>query len=265
MKRISDCAAVEYGESDRLMILFSSKPAMRRDVFDYITFVQDMPHTKLFLRDGNPDLLYHTGIGGLTEGIEETVDFLKMFIKRMGPARTTMVGMSGGAFAAGLFGHLVGADPETRIDDIHTQASVSYVNTETRKRLGGGERFPGSFEAMAEYLKEKGEDDKYTDLNPIIRANPDAVRVMRMYYAQGDEIDVLHAKNLEEFKHVQTVAHPSDSHMLLTSRLIREGTLGRDLTVSVEELLEENPTTAAPAEGYAPTNFGMRAAGIGAG
>ena len=82
-RKISDCAAVDYGTSDRLMVLFSSKPAMRRDSFDYVSFVKGMPHTKLFLRDGESDFLYHKGIQGLTESMSETVDFLRIFIKRM--------------------------------------------------------------------------------------------------------------------------------------------------------------------------------------
>lgn len=265
IKRISDCSAVEYGDSDRLLILFSSRPAMRRDVFDYMTFVKDMPHTKLFLRDFNPDLLYHGGIGGLTDSIDETVDFLRLFIRRMRPARTTMMGISGGAYAAGLFGHLVGAEPDTRIDDIHVQSAVSYVDIDARERLGGGERFPGTFEGLVDWLKERGEEPRYTDLAKVVRDNPDAVRLMRMYCAVGDEIDVLHAKNLSDFPHVQAVPHQSDSHIMLCSRLLQEGTLYHDLDASVEDLIAEDPTEARPAPDYAPAPMGLRAAAARAG
>lgn len=256
IRKITDCAAIEYGTTDRLLVLFSSKPAMRRDVFDYVTFVQNMPHNKLFLRDAQSDYLYHTGISGLTDTIEETVDFLRFFIKRMKPARTTFMGMSGGGYAAGLFGHLVGADPETRIDDIHVQSSVTFANPKTRDRLGGGERFPGNFQGLVDFLASRGDDARYTDLNPIVAAHPDSVRLMRMYYAQGDMIDTLHAQNLAMFKHVQTAAHPSNSHMMLGATLMREGTLYRDLDTPMETLMTETPT-ATPVPEAAPAGLGM--------
>lgn len=255
LRQISECAAVDYGTSDRLMVLFSSKPAMRRDVFDYTTFVQNMPHTKLFLRDAQSDYLYHTGIAGLTESIEETVDFLRMFIKRMNPARTTFMGMSGGAFAAGLFGHLVGADPQTRVDDIHVQSAVTFLLPEIRDRVGGGERFPGMFQNMMDFLAARGEEPKYLNVAKVIADNPGAVRVMRSIYAQGDANDSLQSQNLAGFDHVQLVAHPSHSHMMLGATVMREGTLYRDVDTPVETLLSETPS-AAPVPSAMPAGLG---------
>ena len=91
IRKICECAAVEYGSTDRLMVLFSSKPAMRRDVFDYVSFVQNMPHTKLFLRDAQSDYLYHAGIEGLTSTIEETVEFIQYFIRRTKPGEPELL------------------------------------------------------------------------------------------------------------------------------------------------------------------------------
>ncbi len=257
MKKICECAAVEYGTSDRLMVLFSSKPAMRRDVFDYVTFVQGMPHTKLYLRDAHSDYLYHTGIEGLTNGIEETVEFLQYFIKKMGPKRVSFMGMSGGGFAASLFGHLVGADPATRIDDIHVQSSVSFVDPVKRDQIGGGERFPGMFQNLLDFLVSRNEEPKFIDVARIAEANPGAVRLMRMYYAEGDQTDSIQAQNMAGFDHVQAVPHPSHSHMMLGAALMREGTLYRDVENTVEALIEEAPTHAVPAPDKAPQNVGF--------
>ncbi len=254
-RKITDCSAIEYGTSDRLMILFSSKPAMRRDAFDYVTFAQDMPHTKLFLRDGESDFLYHKGIQGLTTSIDETVDFLRVFIKRIKPARVTFMGMSGGAYAAGLFGYLVGADPTTRVDDIHLQSAVTYVAPEVRDRMGGGERFGGLFDNLKAFTIERGEDLTTLDLRAVINANPNSVGVTRLYYAEGDQIDSMHAQNLVGLPRVQVVAHQSHSHMMLGSTLMREGTLYRDIDTPVETLASETPT-AAPVPSAVPANIG---------
>lgn len=256
IRKISECAAVDYGTSDRLMVLFSSKPAMRRDVFDYITFVQEMPHTKLFLRDAQSDYLYHTGIDGLTSNIEETVEFIQFFIRRTKPKRVTFMGMSGGGYGAALHSHLVGADPRTRVDDVHLQSAISYVDPAIRDQLGGGERFPGLFQNLADFLASQNMEHRYADLAPIIEKNADAVRVMRMYYATGDQTNSLQARHLEHIKHVQAVPHPSNSHMMLGMSLMREGTMFRDISMDVDELLNETPT-AAPAPEYVPANLGL--------
>lgn len=256
IRKICECAAVDYGTSDRLMVLFSSKPAMRRDVFDYVTFVQEMPHTKLFLRDGQSDFLYHTGIQGLSSSIDETTEFLKVFIKRTKPKRVTFLGMSGGGYGAAVHAHLVGRDPECRVDDVHVQSSISFLDVGMRDRLGGGERFPGLFQNLTDYLTSRGEQHKYDNLAKVIAESPGAVRLLRMYYAQGDLIDTLQAQNIADFPHVQAVAHPSQSHMMLGMTLMREGTLYRDVEMSVEELLETNPP-AVPVPHLVPAHLGL--------
>lgn len=255
-RKISDCAAIDYGTSDRLMILFSSKPAMRRDAFDYVTFVRDMPHTKLYLRDAQSDYLYHTGIDGLTSSIDETVEFLRVFIKRMKPKQLTFMGMSGGGYAATLHAHLVGRDPECRVDDVHVQSSISFLDPAVRDRLGGGERLTGLFQNLADYMASKGEPHRYADLAKVIAESPGAVRLLRMYYAQGDVIDSLQAQHIAGFAHVQAVPHPSQSHMMLGGTVMREGTLYRDVDMSVDELLQTNPP-AEPVPDKVPAMIGM--------
>ncbi len=241
LQNICECAAVDYGSSDHLIIIFSSKPAMRRDVFDYVTFAEALPHTKLYLRDGNSDYLYHTGVSGLTTSVDETVDFLRFFIRRIKPARTTIMGISGGGYGAILHGHLIGKDPRTRIDDINVQAPVTYVLPETRERLGGGERIPGLFQNVTNYVTAQGINRDYLDLSQVLAGNPDSVRLLRLYYPVNNQIDALHAQNLMGFPHVQVVPHQSQSHILLGATLSRDGTLYRDLGMSVEDLIRVNP------------------------
>ena len=241
-RNISEAAAVDYGSTDRLLVLFSSKPAMRVDQYDYKDFFQDIPHTKLYLRDKQSDYFYHTGIAGLSSSIEETVDFLKVFIKRMKPSRTTFMGTSSGGYAAMLHAHLVGADPATRVDDVHVQSAITFIDPQMRERVIGNERTRVVFQNLADYLASQNIEHRYSDLAPIIKANPDSVRVMRMYHASGNRIDYLQVQNLAGLKNVQIVAHPSTSHIMLGMVMIREGIMSRDISMSVEDLLSELPT-----------------------
>lgn len=242
------------------MILFSSKPAMRRSVFDFTTFAQEMPHTKLFLRDFQWNFMYHKGIEGLTDSIDETVEFLKLFLKRMKPKRVTFMGISAGGYAAALHAHLVGRDQDCRVDDVHVQGCYTFLDPVLRDRLGGGERFAGLFDNVANYLASRGEEHRYIDLAKVIADSPGAVKLMRMYYAGADLGDTVHAMRVQHFPHVQIVPHPSNSHAMLGPDLIHEGTLYRDIDMSVADLLAQNPP-AVPMPHLVPPHIGPRGRG----
>ena len=135
------------------------------------------------------------------------------------------------------------------------QAAVTYLSSETRDRLGGGERFGGLFDKVREHVVSKNQDLTTLDLRQVILANPDSVGVTRLYYAQGDEIDALHAKNLEGLPKVQVVPHPSNSHLMLGSTMMREGTIFRDVDTDVATLLSETPS-ADPVPSAVPAHIG---------
>ena len=236
LNRICDGAAVSYGDPDRLVVLFSSVLAVPRDHFDYADITRDLPYTKLFLRDHQPLLTYHTGIRGLSGSIHETAEFLRYFIDRLGPGRVTFMGISSGGYAANLLGHWVGAD------DVHLQSTVSFTDPAVRDAVGGGERIPGSFDSMAAFMQEHGLDPALMDLRRIIADHDGPAPLVRLYYPSGDAIDVLQAGRIADFPHVQAIAHPSRSHSFLGAALARAGILYDDLAASVQDLRAQHPT-----------------------
>ena len=67
------------------------------------------PNSQLFLNVRGNDY-YQRGIPGVTRSIEETASWLLDVAARCGAARIRTMGISMGAYAALLFGHLVGAE-----------------------------------------------------------------------------------------------------------------------------------------------------------
>lgn len=227
---ISDAAAVQYGDPERLVVMFSSMPAYKRGTYDYLDYSKELPYTILFLRDKEAKYGYHAGLDGLTDSVESTTEFLKYFIKKLGPKRVTFFGTSIGGFAATLFGYLVG------VDDVHVVSSVSFIDPKIRDELGGGERFEGAFDPVRMMYMERGQQPQYQDCRAIIEANPDAVKVMRMHYTTKDEVDVIQAKHLEGLPNVQLIPSAIGQHRYLGAILLRQGTITRDLETSVEDL-----------------------------
>lgn len=229
---ISDCAAVSYGDPDHLIIMFSSTAAVRRGDFDFKDYSKDLPQTILFLRDDDKRTGYHNGINGLTADIDETVEFLRYFVKKMGPKRVTTFGTSIGGYAALLHGFLLG------VDDIITIGTVTYVDPATVEAKGGvGERVPMSMQWAVDWFASRGVEPKYLDSWPTIQANADKVAAVKMYYSPDDEIDTTQTLHIAHLPHIKAVPRPGTSHRYIALQLIRDGTLARDFATPTEKLL----------------------------
>lgn len=244
-ERICKGAAVEYGDKDRLVVLFSSMTAPQRDSFDLIDYPKNLPYTKLYLRDDTVSLGYHAGVDGLTESIEETCEFLRVFIDRLKPERTTFFGISIGGYAAKLHGYLVGAD------DIHVVNTVTFIDHENRDRLGG-ERWPGAFDPVYEYYASRGEAPRHLDLRPIMRENVGGVTVTRVHYAADDDTDKIQLGHIQDLPTVQPVAHARGGHRFLAYILCRDDVPARDFATPLDELAAGSKDGAGPVLPKAP-------------
>lgn len=232
---LSDCAAVRYGDPDRLIVMFSSVMAVATREFDYRAYSRQLPYTVLFVREKNPRDGYNQGITGLTSTVEETAEFLDYFVKRMDVKRVSMFGTSLGGYAATLFSHLVGAD------DLHVIGPVSYMDPEVRDKLGGGERVEGLMNHVANRYHMRGEEPRYLDTRRVILENPGKVKVARMYYSPDDEIDQLQIGHISDIPHIQAIPCPGTTHRFLGAKLTRDGTLTRDFETSIEDLIAGPP------------------------
>lgn len=227
---ISECAAVQYGDPDHLIIMFSSNAAVRRKSFDFKDYARDLPQTFLFLRETSVHTGFHNGILGLSNDLDETVEFLKYFIKKLGPKRVTMFGASIGGYAALIYGYLVGCD------DVITVGTVTFVDPNTRDALNGaGERVPGAMEGMVEFYTSQGMEPRYLDAWPLIEANPDKVKAVRLYYTPEDAIDTTQSLHVARLPNIKAIPCPGTTHRYIGVMLIRDGTIGNDFANPVEE------------------------------
>lgn len=236
---ISDCAAVSYGDPDHLIIMFSSTTAVRRGDFDFKDFSKDLPQTILFMRDDDVRTGYHNGINGLSSTPDETVEFLRYFIKKLAPKRVTMFGTSIGGYGALMHGFLLG------VDDIITVGTVSFVDPATRDALdGAGERVPLAMEWGVNWYASRGVEPKYLDTWPLIEQNANKVTAVKMYYSPEDDVDTTQTLHVARLPHIKAIARPGTSHRYIALRLVRDGTLAQDFATPTDQLLAREPDAA---------------------
>ncbi|WP_141137856.1 hypothetical protein [Actibacterium lipolyticum] len=233
---IADGAAVSYGD-DRLVVFFSSRGAYRKGTFDCTDFSKDMPYSKLFLRDEAKDYFYHNGIPGLTNSMDENVEFLRYFIGKTKPSRVTFIGASLGAYGALVMGHLIG------VDDIHLVSLVSYLDKESGGDPENSQLWEGVFEPVTGLFQERGFDPKYLNSRNIVEENLGKVRVVRQHVATSEPVDMNHAALNRDFPHVETITHDRGRHGTIVAGLMRSGSLAADLATPIEDL--ERPLAAA--------------------
>lgn len=229
---VSECAAVQYGDPDHLIIMFSSLPAVHKQRFDFKDFCKDLPQTFLFLRDNRSETMYHNGIPGLAGDVDEGVEFLRYFINKMSAKRVTMFGTSIGGYAALMYGYLLG------VDDIVTAGTVSFLDPGTLAAYNGvGERIPNGMQGVVNFYHQTGRDPQYLDVWPLVQQNPDRVGAVKMYYTPGDPIDTTHTLHLARVPRVQAVPVPRSTHRYIAFMLMRDGTLAQDFATPVDQLI----------------------------
>lgn len=240
LQKISDGAAVAYGDSDRLVVFFSSRGAYRRNKFDSEDFSRDLPYTKLFLRDESKDYFYHNGIPGLTGSMEENADFLKYFIQKIGAKRVSFVGASAGAYSALVMGHMVG------VDDIHLTSLVSFLNRDLSEDPDKAQLWDGIFDNVNQLVAERGIDRKYLDSRNIVLENPGKVTAVKLHVSSNEPVDLNHAARIWDQPHVDTVFHDRGRHATVVAQVMSSGRLAEDLAAPVEAL-KRTPDTPSGA------------------
>jgi len=236
---ISDCASVSYGDPDNLLIMFSSSTAVHRGDFDFKDAAKNLPQTILFLRDDDLRTGYHNGVNGLSSSVDETVEFLRYFVKRMGPEQVTMFGASIGGYGALMHGFLLG------VDKIITAGAVSFVDPAVRDSLDGrGERIPGAFEGVVEFYSTQGKEPKYLDTRPLAEKYGHRVKVAKLYYSPEDDVDSTQSCHVACHPHLQAIPRPGTSHRYISFQLVRDGSLAHDFETPAEELLRSQSDVA---------------------
>ncbi|MCB0704426.1 MAG: hypothetical protein KDC34_03915 [Saprospiraceae bacterium] len=113
-------------ESEVLLIVFSGVGlGIGVPYFEFLNALNDYKIRKIFVRD-NRKSWYHGGIIGMGDTIDETLDPLRKLIKESGAKKIVTLGNSMGAYAAILYGVLLGAD------EVLAFAPTTFANWKNR-------------------------------------------------------------------------------------------------------------------------------------
>ena len=134
------------------------------------------PINALYLRD-SANLWYQHGVAGLGRDVHETAARLRDLIAAVRPTSVTMVGQSMGAYAAVLFGALLG------VDRVLAFGPLSYLRTDWARRDDDLRWI-----SVMEKLERHPPSPLYDDL-PALLASLDRLPEMQLVYGTGPEAD----------------------------------------------------------------------------
>ncbi|KCV81445.1 hypothetical protein ATO10_12589 [Actibacterium atlanticum] len=194
-------AKLEYGDPDHLVAFVSGWGQPGNQNFHFQPFANTLSQTKLFLRD-HANCHYTKGIQGVTENEEESVEFLKYLLDKIGPKRVSFISGSLGSHATVLWGHKLG------VDDIHLIGPVTDLMLGIEQERAYHPAFAESAK-VAQQMVDEGYE--YVNLREFMQANTDKVDCVDLYYGLDDQMDIDQAGNVEDLPHVRsTVYHRGD-------------------------------------------------------
>lgn len=187
-------------QSDTAILAFSSRGARH---FNYYNVLEPFPASKLLVRDPS-DCWYNAGVPGVGETVDQIAERLREELGAMGAKKVFTIGSSMGAYAAILFGCLVGAErvmafaPQTLLDPMFAHSPPDGVPLQA------------------------------PDLEPIARSAPST----KIDFVVGwdDPIDVFYYFRLEHLPSVRGLARIGGSHTFIES-------LGIGLPQIIEDLM----------------------------
>ncbi len=184
-------------DSRRMIVAFAALPGpnlVRH--FAFLTTLAEQHVKVAFLRDHHA-AWYHRGVAGVGDSVDEVADFLRVFSRNA--EEVVMIGGSSGAYAAALFGSLIGCET-------HAFSPQTFIDPELRA-VHDDARFPREVEGLAPYM-----DMRYADLRPTVARSEAPLHV---YYATRHRLDRLHAERLGDLPNVTLHGFDWDSHLLL--------------------------------------------------
>jgi hypothetical protein len=184
--------------SGRMIVSFAALKGPHQVVrpFSFLAMLADVEVKAAFVRD-HKEAWYHRGVVGIGDSVDEVAAFLRDF--RGNAEEVVMIGGSTGAYAAILFGSLVGCE-------VHAFSPQTFIDPELR-REHADRRFPNEIAGLLPHM-----DMRYADLRPILERSDEPVHV---YYAANHRLDKLHAERIADLRNVTLHPFEWDSHLLL--------------------------------------------------
>lgn len=201
--------------------------------FDFDDVTAQLGCSRILLRDPS-QRCFLGGIDTLAPGIQGLLDRLRAEQARLAPARTMVIGNSGGAFSALLFGHLLGADW------VHAFAPYTNLHPDYLDRF---DKLPGGAENLAAKLRRLGPSVlSHCDLREALQ-EWNGRTVYNLHVCNGSAAGLDQTRHLEDRPGVRVFGYPCDSHFvsweLARVRMLRD-ILDLDHQDSLPEFLAGN-------------------------
>ena len=189
--------------SDKLTIAFAGLPTNLSEVrHDFYHQTSGMDCSKIFVKD--PTMRwYQKGIDAEIDSIPKLQRKLEELVAELNPSRIVCIGISAGAYAALLFGHLLKADK------VHSFGPQTFLSPELHKKY----QIP--WETWCENLirvhncaEETGTD--YHELRPILMDNQKTEHIIHV--CSRHVIDMKYAYYLVDVPGLRIVEYDCDEH-----------------------------------------------------
>lgn len=190
---------------DVLAIVFSGfRNWLVASTFDFDDATAQLGCSRILLRDPS-QRCFLGGLDSIAPGLQCLIDRLRTEQARLAPARTMVIGNSGGAFSALLFGHLLGAD--------WVHAFAPYTNLHP-DYLDGIEKLPGGAENLAAKLRRIGPQILPScDLREALR-DWNGRTVYNLHVCSRSDLGVEQTRHIEDLPGVRVFGYPCDSHFV---------------------------------------------------
>lgn len=190
------------GADETLVICFAGLPRSLGEYrFEFFNSTGGLDCTKVYCRDPKR-AWYHQGINQETNTISKLFAKLRELVKEINPDRVVCIGASSGAYAAILFGTLLG------VDVVHAFGPQTFLSRGLREQND----VVGFWDADMEniYALNLDPKDMYYDLRDVLRNN--VKTDIRIHIGTRCVLDQKHANHIRGLPGVRILEYDCDEH-----------------------------------------------------
>lgn len=203
-------------DSDSLIIAFTGNAeGMMMDTFEFFAVTNTLNCNRILLKDPTKRV-YLRGIGGNLNSLNKLLHQLKSDIESINPKAVSVIGTSGGGYAAILYGHLLKAN------FVHAFGPTTQINSMSisqRKKLKTNyKRFIGYFFKLIGLYLLHPKLCKFLDLKKAL-SQYNGITNYNIYVCEGHTQDVLAANHLKDCENLKIFKQPCNVHNVVRCML----------------------------------------------
>ncbi len=198
-------------DSDTLIIAFTGQAeGMMMDSFEFFAVTNTINCSRILLKDPSKSV-YLKGIGGKLNSMDKLIHRLKSDIDSINPKIVTLIGTSGGGFAALLYGHLLKAN------FVHAFGPTTCINSVELLKKQSWKKIKKNYKKLILYyilligIYFRPKIRKFLDLKKVL-SSYNGVTQYNIYACEGHEKDVLAANHLKDCKNLKILKQPCNVH-----------------------------------------------------